>query len=189
MARWKPHAPERLATAALELFEERGYDSTTVNEITDRAGLTKSSFFRHFTDKREVLFDSRALSDALLDGIAGAPPEAAAIDAVARGFGCAGDAVFTPERREFLARRAAVISRTPELREREALKEIGLVDAMIGALQERGVPHLTARVVAVLGALAFTIAYERWLDPAATDTFPEILQVALRDVRAVNLPG
>ena len=56
MARWEPNARERLERAALALFIEHGYDATTVAEIADRAGLTKSTFFRHFADKREVLF-------------------------------------------------------------------------------------------------------------------------------------
>jgi AcrR family transcriptional regulator len=60
MARWEPNARERLERAALALFAENGYDATTVAQIADRAGLTKSTFFRHFADKREVLFGGRA---------------------------------------------------------------------------------------------------------------------------------
>ena len=55
MARWEPNARERLHRAALELFEERGYDGTTVGDIAARADLTERTFFRYFTDKREVL--------------------------------------------------------------------------------------------------------------------------------------
>lgn len=186
MARWKPNARERLAAAALDLFEERGYENTTVTEITERAGLTKSAFFRHFANKREVLFDGETLSRVLIDGIANAPADATALDALAYGFDSVGGAIFTPERRDFLARRAAVIARTPELREREALKELGLIAGMVDALERRGVPDLAARVVAELGALAFTIAYERWLEPTATDDFHEIVPSALDDVRAAS---
>ena len=62
MARWEPNARERLVDAALELFHERGYGRTTVEEIAARAGLTERTFFRYFTDKREVLFGARATS-------------------------------------------------------------------------------------------------------------------------------
>lgn len=41
--------------AALQLFSEQGYDETTVAVIADRVGLTKSTFHRHFPDKRDVL--------------------------------------------------------------------------------------------------------------------------------------
>ena len=57
MSRWEPNAPGRLQQAAFELYTERGYDQTTVAEIAARAGLTERTFFRHFADKREVLFE------------------------------------------------------------------------------------------------------------------------------------
>lgn len=167
MARWQPHAPERLVAAALELFEEQGYESTTVIEIAERAGLTKSSFFRHFPDKREVLFGGDALAGLLAEGIAAAPPEAGPLEALAHALDALGRTVFTPERREFAARRGAVIAAHPELREREALKGLGLSMVMIEALGRRGVPDLAARVAAELGALAWTIAFERWCGVAS----------------------
>lgn len=73
MARWQPNAPERLVVAALDLFSERGYENTTVIDIAERAGLTKSTFFRHFPDKREVLFGGDGMSGLLAEGIAAAP--------------------------------------------------------------------------------------------------------------------
>ena len=187
MTRWKPNAPERLAAAALDLFEEHGYDSTTVSQITERAGLTKSSFFRHFTDKREVLFDGATMTRVLVEGIEDAPDDVTALDTLTRAFLKTGEAILTPERRDFLARRSAVIRRTPELQEREALKELGLIAALSDALQRRGVPELTARVVAELGALAFAIAYDQWLEPGSTDNFDAIVRRAVGDVRAVGV--
>ena len=56
MSRWEPDARGRLEKAALALYGERGFENTTVAEIADRAGLTERTFFRYFTDKREVLF-------------------------------------------------------------------------------------------------------------------------------------
>ena len=71
MARWEPNASQRLAEAALELFAERGYENTTVLDIAKRAGLAKSTFFRHFQDKREVLFGEEVLTEHLVTAIAG----------------------------------------------------------------------------------------------------------------------
>ena len=86
MGRWEPNARERLAKAALELYSERGYEQTTVAEIAQRAGLTERTFFRHYADKREVLFDgSSALQELFVNAVAEAPPSAAPIDAVAAG--------------------------------------------------------------------------------------------------------
>src|ERR1700761_6608090 len=56
MGRWEPDAARRLREAAMELFGERGYEQTTVAEIAERAGVTERTFFRYFSDKREVLF-------------------------------------------------------------------------------------------------------------------------------------
>ena len=184
MARWEPNAPERLAHAALDLFAERGYENTTVIDIAQRAGLGKTTFFRHFQDKREVLFGGGTMAGLLTGAIAAAPATASPLEAVAHALDAAGRAVFTPARREFTARRQAVIAANPELQEREALKNLALIASMTGALKRRGVPDLTARVAAELGALASTIAYERWSQATAGDNFSEIARQALDDVQA-----
>ncbi|GCD33031.1 TetR family transcriptional regulator [Streptomyces chrestomyceticus JCM 4735] len=186
MARWQPHAPERLLVAALELFEERGYDNTTVIEITERAGLTKSTFFRHFPDKREVLFGGGTMSELLVEAFDTAPAEAGPLEAVAHALDAIGRKAFTPDRREFSARRSAVIAANPELREREALKELGLIASMTDALKRRGVPDLTARVAAELGALAWKIAYERWRDATNRDDFAVLARQTLTEVQAAG---
>ena len=144
MARWEPNASERLAVAALDLFAERGYENTTVIDIAQRAGLTKSTFFRHFADKREVLFGDGSMNGLLADAIAAAPAAAAPLDAVAHALDAIGRRAFTSARRGFVARRRAVIAANPELREREALKGLGLTASMTAALSRRGVPDLTA---------------------------------------------
>ena len=162
MARWQPDAPERLVLAALDLFEEHGYEHTTVIQIAQRAGLTKSTFFRHFPDKREVLFGGDQLATLLLQEVTTAPAGAAPLHAIAHAFDVLAERAFTPARRAFTARRRAVIATAPELQEREALKGIALTAAMAEGLQQRGVPDLTSRAAAQLGALALAIAYERW---------------------------
>ncbi|MFI7001160.1 helix-turn-helix domain-containing protein [Nocardia sp. NPDC050175] len=186
MARWQPNASQRLVVAALELFEEQGYENTTVIEIAERAGLTKSTFFRHFPDKREVLFGGGTMAGLLVDGIAAAPAEAGPVDAVAHALAVIGREAFTPDRREFSARRRAVLAAHPELREREALKGLGLTAAMVEALARRGVLALTARVAAELGALAWKLAYERWSDPTNSDNFGDLARRTLTEVRAAS---
>ncbi|MEU6238830.1 helix-turn-helix domain-containing protein [Kitasatospora sp. NPDC047058] len=184
MARWQPDAPGRLAAAALDLFEERGYDSTTVIEIAERAGLTKSTFFRYFPDKREVLFDRGTVTDLLVEGIASAPPAADPLDAVADALDALGRTFFADDRREFSGRRQAVLNANTELREREALKRIDLAASMIEALTRRGVPSLTARVAAKLGMLAWEIAFDQWIDIHNGEGFGPLARQALADVRA-----
>ncbi|GAA1132741.1 TetR/AcrR family transcriptional regulator [Kribbella jejuensis] len=182
MGRWEPNATDRLVVAALELFETNGYENTTVIGIAERAGLTKSTFFRHFQDKREVLFGRSSLADVLAEGIAKAPADAEPLEAVACALELLAQDVFTPERRDFIARRQAVVATHPELREREALKGLGLIAAMTGALERRGLPALTARVTAELGALALELAYTRW--GSASRDFTEVAREALDEVRS-----
>ena len=86
MSRWKPDAKMRLTMAAITLFDEQGYQETTVAEIAGAAGLTKRTFFRYFADKREVLFDgSHELVEHWIAGIQAAPQDAAPIAAVSVG--------------------------------------------------------------------------------------------------------
>ncbi len=184
MARWEPNAAERLAEAALDLFAERGYENTTVIDIAQRAGLGKTTFFRHFQDKREVLFGRGTIDELLAGAVAAAPPAATPLEAVAHALDAAGEEVFTPARRDFVARRQAVIAARPELREREALKNLGLIASMTDALKRRGIPDLTSRVAAELGALAATIAYEQWSQTTTGEHFSQIARRVLDDVRA-----
>ena len=147
MARWEPNTKERLVRAALDLFTEQGYDATTVTEIAERAGVTKMTFFRHFPDKREVLFAAgqEIHSRILADAIAAAPGPATPVQAVGAALDALA-AIFTDDRREFAARLLPVIAAHSELRERSAFKHIGLTQAMGEALEKRGVPELTAAV-------------------------------------------
>ena len=105
MGRWEPDARGRLEQAALELYGERGFEQTTVAEIAERAGLTERTFFRHFADKREVLFGGAGvLEELLVSTVADAPESAAPIDAVAAALEAAG--AVLQERRELARQRA-----------------------------------------------------------------------------------
>jgi len=184
MGRWEPNARQRLVRAALDLFAEQGYDKTTVAEIAERAGLTKTTFFRHFPDKREVLFAGQETHSRLLaDGIAAAPSPATPLQAVEAALDSL-TASFTPVQREFGPQLQAVIAGHPELRERATFKYAGLTAAMSEALQKRGVPEPAASLAAELGVRAFHRAFARWIDPASQQTFAELARQELRELRA-----
>lgn len=186
MGRWEPNPRERLARAALELFTEHGYDATTVIDIAERAGLTKTTFFRHFPDKREVLFAGQDIHRRLLtDGIAGAPDTATPLEAVAAALDAA-TAAFTPAQREFGPRLQAVISANSELRERAAFKRADLAVAMTEALTNRGIADPAACLAAELGVLAFDRAFALWCDPANRRTFTVLARQALHELRAAT---
>jgi AcrR family transcriptional regulator len=184
MARWKPNARERLERAALVLFTERGFDATTVAEIADRAGLTKSTFFRHFADKREVLFGGQDMLVQLLsDAIRTAPAAATTAECLVAALESTAVA-FTPERHDLAPQRRAVIAAYSELQERELLKRFRFGSAMAEALRARGADEVTARLAAEVGVLAFGTAYARWAEPDNQAPFTEIANGALRELQA-----
>lgn len=184
MPRWEPNASGRLVQAALDLFAERGYDNTTVVDIAKRARLGKTTFFRHFQDKREVLFGDETLDGLLAEAISVAPQTATPIEAVALALDAAGRNIFTAPRRELIARRRAVIAANPELQEREALKNLRLTASMSDALRLRGVSDLTARVTAQLAAVAAEVALQRWSEPNTSVDFGAVGRRALDEVHA-----
>src|ERR1700731_1654675 len=116
MGRWQPDARARLQAAAMALYGERGYDQTTVAEIAERAGLTKRTFFRYFTDKREVLFwGSAVLQEEMVAAIEAAPAPTTALGLIGAALDAA--AVRFEEVREFARPRHRIIASSPELRE------------------------------------------------------------------------
>jgi AcrR family transcriptional regulator len=185
MGRWEPNARERLVRAALDLFTEQGYDATTVTEIAERAGgLTKTTFFRHFPDKREVLFAGQENHRRLLaDAIAAAPASATPLQAVAAALDAL-TAAFTDDRREFSARLRVVVAANPELYERAISKRAALADAMTDALRKRDVPDPAASLAAELGIRAFYQAFDLWADPAGTQPLTGLTRQVLGDLRA-----
>ncbi|WP_435130607.1 TetR/AcrR family transcriptional regulator [Actinacidiphila sp. bgisy144] len=189
MARWQPGATQRLVVAAVDLFSEQGYDATTVAQIAERAGVTKSTFFRHFADKRELLVAGQeTLSRLLADGITDAPADATPLQAVAAGLARASDAMG-PANRDLGPRIKAAVAASTELQERDALKSVGLAAAMATALRGRGIPDTTAQLAAEVGILAFKRGYARWSETGREDDAAELAPyalAALEDLRAAT---
>jgi AcrR family transcriptional regulator len=186
MARWEPGARERLVLAAVDLFAEQGYDDTTVAQIAERAGVTKSTFFRHFPDKRELLAAGQdTLSRLLAEGITEAPADATPLDAVAAGLERASNAMG-PMNRELGPRIKAAVAANAELQARDALKNVGLAAAMTDALLARGVPRATAHLAAELGVLAFKQGYATWVDDHQDATLAPHTLAALDELRTAS---
>ena len=162
MGRWQPDSRGRLQEAALALFAERGFDQVTTAEIAARAGLTERTFFRHFTDKREVIFGgSDLLKEQIVAGLAGAPASADPLEAVACGLDAAAD-MLGAFRRDLSRQRHAVIAANPELRERELAKAGDYVAAVAAVLRQRGVAEPQATIAAEAGLAVFRVSLERW---------------------------
>ncbi|EPD66683.1 MULTISPECIES: TetR/AcrR family transcriptional regulator [Streptomyces] len=184
MSRWEPNARERLAKAALELYSERGYERTTVAEIAKRAGLTERTFFRHYADKREVLFDgSNHLQDLFVKAVNDAPESAAPIDIVAAALEAVSE-VFV-DRRAFARKRQAVITANAELQERELIKLAALSAALTDALRRRGIAEPAASLTAEAGLAVFRIGFERWVAPGEERPMWPLMREALAALRTV----
>ena len=187
MARWEPDARGRLAQAALALYGERGFENTTVAEIAARAGLTERTFFRHFADKREVLFGGGdALQELIVSAVAKAPDSPAPIEAAAAALAAAGSEFFVPERRDMSRQRQAVIDSNRELQERELAKFASLSAAIADALRQRGVEEPTARLTAEVAIAVFRTAFERWIEATDDRDFRQLVRESLDELKALT---
>jgi AcrR family transcriptional regulator len=184
MARWEPDAAGRLGAAALELYVARGYEQTTVAEIAERAGVTARTFFRHFADKREVLFAGGALLETtMLAALAEAPPDLTALDAAATALDAA--AVWVGRDHEHSQLRQSVLMANAELRERELIKMARLGDALTRGLVERNIDATEARVAAETAIAVFRVGFEQWVDGPATADLGQVLRDTLARFRAL----
>lgn len=184
MGRWKPGARARLEQAALDLFVEQGFAETTVPEITARAGLTTRTFFRHFADKREVLFAGEDSVPAQVAQLLGdAPPSLGPLDLIAERLGDAAAAVFEGRSIDYLQRRRAVIDAEPALYERELRKFARLSQALEEGFRDRGVDELTARLTAEIAVTAFRIGAGRWISQGGRTSLPATIDDTLGAIR------
>ena len=168
----------------MALYGERGYDDTTVAQIAERAGLTERTFFRHFADKREVLFGGAGtLQGHLVDAVADAPDAAGPIDAVARALEVAGH--LFEERRAFARQRQAILAASGELQERELLKLASLAAALAEALRRRGVDEPAASLTGELAIAVFRIGFEQWVADGNERTLLDLMREGLDEVKAV----
>jgi AcrR family transcriptional regulator len=169
----------------MELYIERGFEQTTVAEIAQRAGLTERTFFRHFADKREVLFAGAALLEELLvNTVTNTPSNLAPIDAATAGLETAG--ALIQERRAFSRQRQTIIDANPELQERELIKLASLSTALAETLRRRGVGDTAASLTAEVAIAVFKIAFERWISEPTKQDLPQLIRSSLDELKAVT---
>jgi AcrR family transcriptional regulator len=176
-----------LQQAALELFGERGYEETTAADIAAKAGVTERTFFRHFADKRDVLFGGETeLGDVLARAVRDAPSELGPWDVLFRAFQAA-ESLFV-ENRAFAEPRHRLIKSIPALQERALAKTQILTAGLVSALRERALPGHMATLVAQMGTAALSHAVACWFDDASSDLHDHLVQ-AFRKVRDLSSSG
>jgi AcrR family transcriptional regulator len=183
MPRSGAEARNRLREAAIELYLERGYDATTTAQIAERAGVTERTYFRHFADKREVLFDREdELRDTMVSAIAATPLGTTPLTMLI-GAHEAAVPLFVAGR-PVAERRARISAGVPALEERAQAKSAALRQSLIDAMGARGVPEPTARLAAQVAAAAFDRAIRLWYADPSLD-LTALLRQAVEEVRAL----
>lgn len=170
----------------MQLFLERGYASTTVADIAERAGLTERTFFRYFIDKREVLFSGSAeLEASIVEGVMNAPKDAAPLDLVAKAFEDAGAGLQANRDFAYVRARYAIVVEHAEVRERELIKLASLATAVTKAMHMRGVAEPTASLVAEAGISVFKVGFERWVSAKKPGQLASHIREAVNALKAV----
>jgi AcrR family transcriptional regulator len=186
MGRWEPNARGRLEQAAMELYAERGFEQTTVAEIAARAGLTERTFFRHYADKREVLFGGSALLAERLAAAVGGTDSMTPLGAVAVALEEVGALMQESRGRDFARARRRIIAANSELQERELIKLASWADTLAGALRDRGVDDRAATLAAQTGIAVFHVAFGRWVGDDDERGLPELIRESLGELQALT---
>jgi AcrR family transcriptional regulator len=189
MGRWEPNARGRLERAALDLFTERGFEKVTVAEIAERAGLTERTFFRHFADKREVLFWGQGpMLDLMLDAMRHAPDAATPVELVGAALDVFGTTV--DERGpEAARRRQAIIAANPELQERERTKLASWGAAIAKALREHGTPDPAASLAGEAAIAVLHVTWVTWISSDSPGPLRDLLGDSLAALQSVLTAG
>ena len=166
--------------AAMELIAERGFEATTVAGIAERAGVTERTFFRHFADKREVLFaGEEQLTGVFVAAIAGAPADASLTGVLTAALDAGGGALQDARGRDFARLRNEIIAANEQLQERELLKLAKLSRAVTAALVARGCADVPARLAGDIVVSVFSTAFVRWIAPGQTCDLVELQREGL----------
>ncbi|MGH7666529.1 MAG: TetR family transcriptional regulator [Candidatus Dormibacteria bacterium] len=189
MGRWEPDSRGRLQEAALALFAERGFDQTTTAQIAERAGLTERTFFRHFADKREVLFGGSALlRERIVAGVASAPATDGPLEVVSRGLDAAAS-MLGESRRDLTRQRQAVIAANPELHERELAKLADYAASVAATLRQRDVREPQATLAADAAMTILRVAIQQWASGDDDRDLAAIMREGLAELRVVATSG
>lgn len=166
----------------MTLFADQGYAGTTVPQIAEAAGLTTRTFFRHFADKRDVLFlRDREFPQAVGAFMASIPQDRGGTATVRAGLAaaCRGMQGW----REQIARRRSIIRSEPALHERDLLRSHYLSRAIEHALNQRGIGPEHAHTLAAVAVTCFDLAMDRWLEGPSERSLEDALTAVWTEIQ------
>jgi AcrR family transcriptional regulator len=166
---------ERIEKAAMKLFLERGFDGTTIEDITEAADVSKRSFFDYFPSKEEVVFAWQdSFADDLATAIAARPAGEPIVKVVEEALISAIVAAAADPQSLAIAE---LIRNTPTLCARDQLKyaklELKLTEALSARAGEREEEKFRMRLLAAIVIGALRVGGERWHE-RSSDEPPEV---------------
>lgn len=181
----KASSRETLAEAACELFLERGYLATSVADITQRAGVSRSSFFNYFSSKSDVLWSG--LDERIADAVVSLESLGSSADADSvRAILLTVVSDFEPDPLALALRNAAAMGLEEELGRDTGVRHVRLASAVARAAAASGVDVITADILGAAHAAAVLSALRVWAEQGAGRGTPEtVLREALGVVRAL----
>jgi AcrR family transcriptional regulator len=170
---------------ALRLFLERGYDATTVEEISAAAGVSHMTFFRYFPTKESVV-DSDDYDPFIAGLIRARPAAEGPVTAIHHAL-TEGLKAVLPTDRDALLERTKLIFATPALRARQADNTYATRELFAGAVAARAgaeAPTYQLEVLAAAALAAVTLALETWAAGDGSADLVELVDEAFRVLAA-----
>ena len=177
--RKKAQTREAIRVSALRLIEQKGFDTTTVQEIADAAGVSHMTFFRYFPTKEAVVAQDD-YDPMLAELIAARPAGEPVIETVRHAVAAGLVRIYATDRDQLLARSKLMLS-APTLRAAAMENQIATQELILAALHQRDrkTPDLRTRVLVGASLGALTTAVMAWVESDGKAQLPRLIDDAL----------
>lgn len=184
--RTRQQARAEIIEVAMDLFLEKGFAATTIDEISAAAGISRRSFFRYFGTKEDIVVERFvADADAIGDALDQRPDDE---DPWAVLRGALATALETEADEERLLAISRMVYETPSLRARSYEKHLRWYDSLVPQVERRlgGGPHAALRAKAIVGCVitCLDIAGEAWTHDGGKESLIDYFDTALEAMRS-----
>jgi AcrR family transcriptional regulator len=180
-ARKQEFVRDALWSAAIDLFSQKGFNETTVEDIVEAAGTSRRTFFRYFESKRDLIAQPVATYGASIAQAIESCPASCSVQGLFRHVVLEVARTTVADAR--MRRVMAVAAKYPEAREAQLSRIAEVQDRLADAFAPRVAREITAHVLAALTLSALSLTYRVWftkgkkdIDAAAEQVFQELSQ-------------